>query len=689
LSLTSTQRYRDLPEPVISSPGTLAYRRDIDGLRALAILPVVLYHAGISGFQGGFVGVDVFFVISGYLMALRIIGGIDQGNFSLLRFYESRIRRIFPALFAMIAASAVMAWIFFMPVEFEYFARSAKAAAYFTSNIQLNRESGYFDISAQLKPLLHTWSLAIEEQFYIVFPLTLLLLNRIGRKWIAPALIVLFVASLGASIWAVQQRPTEAFYLSPYRGWELLLGALLALDIVPRPKQQIVGEILATLGFILIGLAVFVYNDSTSFPGLAALVPCIGAALIIHGRAAHGPAGLLLKSTPLVFIGLISYSLYLWHWPLIVFTRYLNGHDLSWIQSGLLLGSSFIVAVFSWRFIERPFRGHPSKVSRKPVFAAAAVVITSVLVFGNYVVTGAGLPDRLSPVAQKIYSATYDMSRFSSPECLQDTSGRGPTLSDIESGNLCRLGIPGSDNVNFLVWGDSHSGSMAPAIDLAATKAGVSGMLAGRASCPPLPDVELKDQKDTLRCVDYNAAVRDLIVRKRIPLVFMIAYWPKYVLRSELPNQGLYFDPRIRPPLEDGSAPIAAALDQILADLKRQGTQVVLVMDVPEMGHYMPEALAKAATRGTSTDLAPSWAYTTERQAASRNMLGEYAAKYGATTVDALQAICDNGRCDSMRNGLPLYKDSDHITATTARSMSYLYTTVLKSLARTVNLAID
>ncbi|CAN7149067.1 acyltransferase [Phyllobacterium sp. LjRoot231] len=669
--------------------GKSAYRRDIDGLRAIAILPVVLYHAGISGFHGGFVGVDVFFVISGYLMALRIIGGIDQGDFSLLRFYESRIRRIFPALFAMIAASAVMAWLYFMPVEFENFARSAKAAAYFTSNIQLNRESGYFDLSAQLKPLLHTWSLAIEEQFYIVFPLALLLLSRIGRKWIVPALIVLFVASLGASIWAVQQRPVEAFYLSPYRGWELLLGALLALDIVPRPKQQIVGEILATLGIILIGFAVFIYNDSTSFPGLAALVPCIGAALIIHGRAAHGPAGLLLKSTPIVFIGLISYSLYLWHWPLIVFTRYLSGQNLSFTQSALLLGGSFVVAVFSWRFIERPFRGHPSMVSRKPVFAAAAVVITSVVVFGNYVVTEAGLPDRLTPVAQKIYSATYDMSRFSSPECFQDISGAGPSLSDVQSGNLCHLGIPGTHDANFLVWGDSHSGAMAPAIDLAATKAGVSGIFAGRGSCPPLPNVELKNEKDTARCVDYNAAVRDLIVRKRIPLVFMIAYWPKYVLRSELPNQGLYFDPTVRPPLEDGSAPIAAALDHILADLKRQGTQVVLVMDVPEMGHYMPEALAKAATRGTSTDIAPSWAYTTERQAASRNMLGEYAAKYGAITIDALPAICNNGRCDSMRDGLPLYKDSDHITATTARSMSYLYTTVLKSLARAVAPASD
>ena len=671
------------------SRDSLAYRRDIDGLRAIAILPVVLYHTGMSGFQGGFVGVDVFFVISGYLMALRIIGGIDQGDFSLWRFYESRIRRIFPALFAMIAASAVMAWLFFMPVEFEYFARSVKAAALFVSNIQLNRESGYFDISAQLKPLLHTWSLAIEEQFYIVFPLLLLLLSRISREWIKPALILLFVGSLAASIWAVEQRPVEAFYLSPYRAWELLLGALLALGVVPRPKQQFIGEILAAVGLILIGFAVFVYNDSTPFPGLAALVPCIGAALIIQGRAARGPAGLFLTSSPLVFTGLISYSLYLWHWPIIVFTRYLNGHELTFIQNGLLVAISLMVAIFSWHFIERPFRGHAGPVPRKPVFAAATAVIVAVVAFGNYVITEVGLPSRLTPVAQKIYGATYDESRFSGPECMQDTSGKGPSLSDVQSGNLCRLGIPGADNVNFLVWGDSHSGSMAPAIDLAATKAGASGILAARASCPPLPDVELKDQKDTLRCVDYNAAVRDLIVSKRIPLVFMIAYWPKYVLRSELPNQGLYFDPRIRPQLDDESAPIATALDQTLADLKRHGTQVVLVMDVPEMGHYMPEALAKAATRGTSTDIAPSWTYTSERQAASRDMLSAYAAKYGAITVDALQGICDNGRCDSMRNGLPLYRDSDHITATTARSLSYLYTPVFKTLAGALGIAID
>ncbi|PSH59933.1 acyltransferase [Phyllobacterium endophyticum] len=689
LNLVPTQRFADIPQAVDPNSGAPVYRPDIDGLRAIAILPVVLYHAGISGFQGGFVGVDVFFVISGYLMALRIMGGIDNGDFSLLRFYESRIRRIFPALFAMIAASTLMAWFFFMPVEFEYFARSVKAAALFVSNVQLNRESGYFDISAQLKPLLHTWSLAIEEQFYIVFPLLLVIINRIARKCVTPVLIAIFAASLGASIWGVYYRPVEAFYLSPYRVWELLLGALLALGVVPRPKQQFIGEILACAGILMIGFAVLSFNDDTSFPGLTALVPCVGAALIIQGRAARGPAGRLLTSAPLVFIGLVSYSLYLWHWPIIVFTRYLNGHELSAVQSGLLVAISFVVAVFSWHFIERPFRGHTSRIPRKPVFAAATATIAAFVVFGYYVISEVGLPGRLSPDAQKIYSAAYDESPYSGSKCLQDTSGRGPSLSDIEKGNLCRLGVARSGNVNFLVWGDSHSGSMAPAIDVAARQAGASGIFAGRASCPPLPDVELKTEKDTLRCVDYNAAVRDLIVRKRIPLVFMIAYWPKYVLRSELPNQGLYFDPKVRPPLDDRSAPIAAALDQTLAELKRQGTQVVLVMDVPEMGHFMPEALAKATTRGTSTDIAPSWTYTWERQAASRDMITEYAAKYGATTVDALQAICANGRCDSMRNGLPLYKDSDHITATTARSLSYLYTPVFKSLAGALGIAVD
>ena len=681
---------RDSPPPELVRqpiPGHFRYRADIDGLRALAILPVVLYHAGIPGFSGGFVGVDVFFVISGFLMASLISGEIAGDDFSILRFYERRIRRIFPALFAVLAASSVAAWLLLMPVELEYFARSLRAAALFTSNIQFEKESGYFDIGAQMKPLLHTWSLAVEEQFYILFPLLLVALSRFARRYMVPILLGLLIVSFAASAWMVFRTPTAAFYLLQFRAWELLLGALLAFNVIPRPARPVVREALAALGIVLIALAVFGFTDHTPFPGPAALLPCLGAALVIYAGAEFGLAGRALRARPLVFVGLISYSLYLWHWPIIVFSREVSGRELSLVQGGLIVFASLVFAALSWRFVERPFRGRSSRLGRRSLFAAAAVVMVAMVGFGNYVIRDSGVPGRLPTDVQKVYAATYDISRFGVPPCFADSDTTGPSLSDIRAGKLCPLGVDGSSTPAFLVWGDSHSGAMSPAIDGAAKQAGVSGLFAGHASCPPLPDAQLPVHGDVKRCDDFNAAVRDLVTSRHIPLVFLIAYWPKYVHDAELPKEGVYFDPSVPPPLQDKSAPVTASLDRLMAELTRQGTKIVLVMDVPEMGHYMPEAIAKAVMTHTSTEVAPPWNYVARRQVLSRAILTRLAAKYGATIVDPLPAICHDGHCDATQDGMPLYKDADHITAAVSRRLSYLFSPVFVAPERTRSLS--
>ncbi|MFS8110609.1 acyltransferase family protein [Rhizobium jaguaris] len=669
---------RDSPPGLVRQPipGHFKYRADIDGLRALAILPVVFYHAGIPGFGGGFVGVDVFFVISGFLMATLISGEIAGDDFSILRFYERRIRRIFPALFAVLVASSVAAWLLLMPVELEYFARSLKAAALFTSNIQFEKESGYFDIGAQMKPLLHTWSLAVEEQFYILFPLLLIAISRFARRYTVPILFGLLVASFAASAWTIFRNQTATFYLLQFRAWELLLGGLLAFNVIPRPARPVMREALAAVGIGLIAIAVFGFTDHTRFPGPAALLPCLGAALVILGGAEYGLAGRALRAKPLVFVGLISYSLYLWHWPIIVFSREISGRELSPVQGGVIVFASLALAVFSWRFIERPFRGRSSNLGRGSLFAAATAVMVAMVVFGNYVIRDAGVPGRLPTDVQKVYAATYDISRFGQPPCFADSDTTGPSLSDIRAGRLCSVGVDGSNPPAFLVWGDSHSGAMSPAIDGAAKQAGVSGLFAGHASCAPLPDAHLPAHGGVKRCDDFNGAVRDLVRSKHIPLVFLIAYWPKYVHDAELPKEGVYFDPSVPPPLQDKSAGVTASLDRLMAELTQQGTKVVLVMDVPEMGHYMPEAIAKALMTNTSTDIAPPWNYVAERQALSRTILSRLAAKYDAGIIDPLSAICHDGHCDATYDGMPLYKDADHITATTSRRLSYLFSPV-------------
>ncbi|MDE1993217.1 MAG: acyltransferase [Rhizobiaceae bacterium] len=657
----------------------MPYRADIDGLRAIAILPVVFYHAGISGFGGGFVGVDVFFVISGFLMASLIGGELERNEFSLVRFYERRIRRIFPALFATMIACVVAAWFLLMPVEMEYFARSLKAAAMFGSNFQFEKETGYFDIAAQTKPLLHTWSLAVEEQFYILFPLLLIAIHRFAPRRLTAVLVILFVASLVASAWMVEHSQSAAFYLLPFRAWELLLGSLVALNPLPRKIAALPKETLVALGLALIAVAVFGFNDRMVFPGIAALLPCLGAVLVIQFGIGSQVTAKLLRFPPLVSVGLISYSLYLWHWPLIVFTKMLSGHSLGIVTTILVVLGSIAIATLSWAFIERPFRGSRSHIGRTHVFGGAVVVAVGAVILGNTVVHLKGVPGRLPYNVQKIYAATYDAGRYGIPPCFIDDSG-GPSLGDIRAGKLCNVGVQSSQDPAFVVWGDSHSGAMAPAIDLAARNAGVSGLFAGHASCPPLPGVPLSARGDTERCGAFNDTVKDLIISRHIPLVFLVAYWPKYVHDAELPNEGVYFDPSVSPPLADKSAPIRAAFSRLLDDLKKAGTRIVLVHDVPEMGHYIPEAAAKAAMEGASTDLAPPWDYISKRQALSREILAQFAQSYYAEIVDPLPAFCANQHCDALRNGVPLYKDADHITATTSASLSYLFQPVFESL---------
>src|SRR5271170_3095038 len=300
------------------------YRPEIDGLRALAILPVLLFHYRVSPFRGGFVGVDVFFVISGYLITQLIEAERREGRFSIARFYERRVRRIFPALFVMLTAATIAAAFILFPVDLVRYANSLLATAGFAANFEFWREAGYFDVAAAEKPLLHLWSIAVEEQFYLVFP-ALLLLFQSRRVAIT---LAIFVLSFAFAVWGVIHAPSAAFYLLPGRAWELMLGALLALHAVPFIERRWIREALAVTGIALIAIAVFGYSKDTPFPGAAALLPCLGAALVIYSSVPGiTSASAVLSLPPLVFVGRISYSLYLWHWPLYVFARYFSFRD--------------------------------------------------------------------------------------------------------------------------------------------------------------------------------------------------------------------------------------------------------------------------------------------------------------------------------------------------------------------------
>jgi peptidoglycan/LPS O-acetylase OafA/YrhL len=421
----------------------------------VAVLPVLLYHAGFPGFGGGFVGVDVFFVVSGYLITSIVLDELDAGRFSLVAFYERRVRRIFPALFVVLLVSLALGPLLLLPGDLTNLGQSADAAAASASNILFWHEAGYFDAEADRKPLLHTWSLAVEEQFYLALPLALLLLHRAGgtrlRDYTA-ACCSRSCSRSGASSTRRRRRSTRP----RRRAWELLLGSLLAMGVVPPPGRQGARDALSLAGLGLIAVGVFAYSAGTPFPGAAALPPCLGAALVIHaGVGGRSLAGRFLSARPLVLTGLISYSLYLWHWPLLVFARSLAGRGLTWAETLAVLALSVAVAAASWRWIERPFRGRRPLLSRAPLFAAAGLAIGTVMALGSGLHFARGLPDRLPPEAARLAEGAADRSQ-----------GRGRCVGRIPDATRhddpCRLGATGQQAAaSFLLWGDSHAGALA------------------------------------------------------------------------------------------------------------------------------------------------------------------------------------------------------------------------------------
>jgi len=663
-------RADDVPIPLDRS----GYRADIDGLRALAVLPVVLYHAGL-GLTGGFVGVDVFFVISGFLITSLIQKDLEQGRFSLAEFYERRIRRIFPALFAVIGASFVAAGLLFMPPEFALFAESAITTAVFSSNILFFLQAGYFDSEALMKPLLHTWSLAVEEQFYILFPLLLMTLRSFSRERLLLTVGLLWGASFVASCFASSAYPEAGFYLMPMRFCELAGGALLAIAGPQLRLAKKASAVAAAAGAAMILVAIFTYDETTSFPGVAALLPCAGALLILLAGWTSNPASRGLAAGPFVFIGQISYSLYLWHWPLLVFAQYRLGRLLGPSEALGIVTASLVLAYLSWRFVEQPFRHKRLLAGRKALFVGAAAAMALTLAGGLLVVVRDGMPSRLSPEVQRIYSSAERTGRFTSDACFADSDGNGATAADIRAGRLCIIGAAQGPAPSFLLWGDSHAGATLPALEKLAEEQGLRGYFVGRSGCVPLIGYRISSPNsgNQQRCREANLATLDLIRSGQIKTVFLVGRWPREVLDAEFGNEGIFFDPNRPYAIRDRSALVRHGLDRTLAALAAAGTRAVIVQDVPEVGYDVPHALALAAMRGVEAKVAPSLRTVEERQRQTRLLVREMAARHGAAVIDPLPSLCGSGRCMVQERGVPLYADEDHLSVAGAVRLAPLF----------------
>jgi peptidoglycan/LPS O-acetylase OafA/YrhL len=429
----------------------MIYRREIDGLRALAIVPVILFHAGLQSFSGGYVGVDIFFVISGYLITGILIDELEQDKFSIARFYERRARRILPALFFVMLCCIPFAWMWMMPSELRDFSQSLIAVTLFISNILFWREEGYFAPAAELKPMLHTWSLAVEEQYYLLFPIFLMLTWRFGRNRVVWAILCMATVSFLLSEWGWRNKPSANFYLAPTRAWELLAGSLCAFWLNGREQRP--NSWLSSLGLVLIFFSIFYYDEETPFPSLYTTIPIFGTTLIIIFGNSGTYAAKLLEMRALVSIGLISYSAYLWHQPLFAFARITSIDEPNKFLMLGLSGLSLALGYLSWLFVEKRFRnGQGSLLStRRQVFAVSVVMGSAMLAIGFVGHFGKGFEQRFDSRLLAFDRAKNDRADTT---CFFDERRKLPTHPHPGCFNA-RLN---SDTVFLL--GDSHANAI-------------------------------------------------------------------------------------------------------------------------------------------------------------------------------------------------------------------------------------
>ncbi|HEX3809434.1 MAG TPA: acyltransferase family protein [Rhizomicrobium sp.] len=628
------------------------YRSDIDGLRAVAVVPVVLYHYGVTAVSGGFVGVDIFFVISGFLITSLIYTEIAEGRFSIVRFYERRIRRIFPALFAVLIATSAVAAVVLFPEDFRYYSESLFATVFFASNFEFWRESDYFATAAALKPLLHTWSLAVEEQFYLIFPLLLHFIRRVAptRQMLLIALI--FALSFVYSAWSVKAAPVSAFYLAPARIWELLLGSLLAIGRIPVPQSVWARNAVSVAGIAAIGWAIFTFTPATPFPGPNALFPCVGAALVIYaGSSGPNVVSGILGSRPFVFIGLISYSLYLWHWPLIAFARYYGLTEPAVPEVILLLGLAAALSVLSWRYIETPFR-KSGVVPRSRIFRYAAWSMAAAVVFAIPGIALEGLPQRYSPDVQRILAGEKDIHKERG-RCFLDLG-----LAKVRAAKFCRLGDL-SAKPDFLLWGDSHSDAIFSAVEQVARESKRAGYFAGQSDCPPLIGDSPSNGKN---CAEFVQAVADFAKRRDIKEVILVARWALIAEGTSYPDEnGTQLSLPAYKKTPGNHVVFSRGFNATIAALITAGKKVIVVGPIPEVSRSVPESLAKIKLRSLDLDIRPTAAAFFARQNFVLRTIKDAKQHYGITLVFPSDVLCDASKCNVAKDGKPLYRDDNHL----------------------------
>jgi peptidoglycan/LPS O-acetylase OafA/YrhL len=652
--------------------GAKVYRPDIDGLRALAVLAIVIYHAAPDWVRGGFVGVDVFFVISGFLITGIIARERQAGTFSWRGFYLRRARRIAPAyVLVALATAAAAAWIE-LPGRLAPTGGALAASGLLVPNVLFGMRFDYFGPAAQQNPLLHLWSLGVEEQFYLVWPALIALLSlkllRPVRTVLATVLLALSLAMAQAHV--AHEAASWAFYGLPGRAWEFLAGGLLGLGQLPAPRGAVLANAAAGAGIALILASVFLLDEAMPFPGLTALPACLGAALVLWSGQARAPgAAALLRTAPAVGLGKVSYSFYLWHWPLLVLAADWRPSPLDVAQKLGLVAAALVLAVLTWAAVEQPLRRGPADHPGRRLALQLSPLLLLVVTGAAFVVTH-GLPGRLSPAALQAAAIETTDVNPARHVCFDHP---GP----IAPGG-CRFGAaPNAGDYDVLVWGDSHADAVTPGVIAWAQRRGWSVREAAQGGCPPLVGVRVfLPNRFELDCRKATAQVMaEIRANPKLKLVVLAARWPLY--RDAPP----FYDansprvlmtsataPGVRPPLSQPLERTLAAIEQAAGGRAK----ILLVGPVPELTFAPPECLAQARHLGwdeRACRTAPAGPPLARARPAEAELRAALAPHPDVRVIYPAASLCNADVCTAAMDGRPIYFDDDHLSASGARRL--------------------
>lgn len=623
------------------------YRADIDGLRAVAVLVVVFHHLSSRFFPGGYIGVDVFFVISGFLIAGIIHREMLAGTFTFSRFYERRIRRIFPALFAVLIPVLVVGWFVYLPADYLATIKAGLGTVFFSANVVFWRslQEGYFAADAKQNPLLHMWSLGIEEQFYLFFPVLLLLCLRYAKKYLFLILVTVTVLSLAASAVAVQDHTVAAFFLLPFRAWELAVGCLLAISPPKQPQTKLMREAIALAAIAAIIIPTFFYTTEMKFPGIAALPPVLGSVALIHvGAGERTFVGRLLSTRLAVIIGLLSYSLYLWHWPVIVYWKYLLQVSSlrHWIP--LVFAVSLLLAFVSYAFVETPLRRAKKSVGARKVIFAGALSMLPLTIGLSVGILSKGAEGRWS-------DQVIQVDRVRTAEIPFKNCGRvvkDPSLP------LCVIGRDGVEP-EILLWGDSHMLAWLPGFDLALKELGASAYIAPVSACPPILYLHSSVSPD---CRLKNEAIFARVKNSNIKTIVLAGFWKKYFYRSNIlmtAERGGDFDSDV----------VAKSLKRTILELSDNGKiRVDLLGPVPAYDFDVPIRVANSLAEKKGVAPVVDGNEEHSRNALFYSAVGKFDIK-NFSFIDVMPWFCDPA-CQ-VYDGNVWYRDAHHLSVHGAR----------------------